>query len=257
MGAYRPSGGSRRGRRSPGSARFRSSSLGERLLIALVVAVVIGVTIGLLLPRLSPQVSRMTGGYTASGDAANTLGTLSVVDRPKPHHHYNRDSFGFKMTDEDGNGCNIREDVLTRDLKDVRTTTPGGCKVASGILHDPYTGKTIAFTRGARTSAQVQIDHVVALEDAWQSGASEWDQARRYQLGNDPYNLLAVDGPSNQEKGSASAAYWLPPQASYRCDYVARQIGVKSKYELSVTSQEKDAMMMVLHSCPGQPVPSK
>ncbi|BDR53465.1 deoxyribonuclease [Bombiscardovia nodaiensis] len=217
----------------------------------------IGITIGLILPRVSPQVSRMTGGYTATGDAAQTLGTLQVVDRPKIHRHYNRDSFGFKETDDDGNGCNIREDVLTRDLKNVTYTQPGGCKVKSGVLSDPYTGKSIQFVRGVKTSAQVQIDHVVALENAWQSGAQDWDTAKRYQMGNDPYNLLAVDGPSNQEKGSASAAYWLPPRAEYRCDYVSRQIGVKAKYGLSVTSQEKDAMLGVLHSCPGQPLPKQ
>ena len=85
----------------------------------------------------------------------------------------------------------------------------------------------------------MQIDHVVALENAWQSGARDWSTAKRHEFGNDPYNLLAVDGPANQEKGSASAAYWLPTNADYRCDYVARQIGVKDKYQLTVTSQEK------------------
>ena len=128
--------------------------------------------------------------------------------------------------------------------------------MSSGVLDDPYTGKTITFIRGERTSADVQIDHVVALENAWKSGADTWDTARRYRFGNDPYNLLAVDGPANQEKGSASADYWLPPRTDYRCAYVARQIGVKDKYGLSVTSAEKQAMMGVLHGCPGQPLPS-
>ena len=123
------------------------------------------------------------------------------------------------------------------------------------MLADPYTGKTITFTRGRTTSSAVQIDHVVALENAWQSGARDWDAMRRYEFANDPYNLLAVDGPSNSEKGSASAAYWLPTNADYRCDYVARQIAVKDKYNLSVTSAEKDAMLAVLHTCPAQPLP--
>ena len=110
--------------------------------------------------------------------------------------------------------------------------------------------------RGRTTSAKVQIDHVVALENAWQSGANKWLATKRHEFGNDPYNLLAVDGPANQEKGSASAAYWLPTNSEYRCDYVARQIGVKDKYQLTVTSQEKDAMLAVLHTCPGQAVPA-
>ena len=123
------------------------------------------------------------------------------------------------------------------------------------MLHDPYTGKTIRFTRGVKTSSAVQIDHVVALENAWRSGASAWDAGKRYAFANDPYNLLAVDGPANQAKGSASAAYWLPTNSAYRCDYVARQIGVKAKYSLSVTSNEKTAMQAVLHTCPAQEIP--
>ena len=142
------------------------------------------------------------------------------------------------------------EDVLARDLTDVRyiagsgsssdsgSGSGAGCKVKSGVLSDPYTGTTIRFTRGVKTSSAVQIDHVVALENAWQSGANQWGRTKRYRFGNDMYNLLAVDGPANQEKGSASAAYWLPTNGAYRCDYVARQIGVKDKYGLTVTTQE-------------------
>ena len=73
--------------------------------------------------------------------------------------------------------------------------------------------------------------------------------AKRYKFGNDMYNLLAADGEANSEKGSASAAYWLPTNADFRCEYVARQIGVKDKYDLSVTTKEKQAMLSVLRSC--------
>ncbi|AFU70967.1 deoxyribonuclease [Bifidobacterium asteroides DSM 20089] len=254
---YRYRGRSRYGSawRNPAPARFRRESLTERVLILLVVAVVLGITIGLILPRVNGGVGRLTGRYTATGDAAQTLQNLTVDDHARPGRQYRRDAFGFKETDEDGNGCNVREDVLTRDLTDLRTTTPGGCKVASGRLQDPYTGRTIEFVRGPKTSSAVQIDHVVALENAWRSGASKWDTARRYRFGNDPYNLLAVDGPANQAKGSASADYWLPENKDYQCSYVARQIGVKDKYSLSVTSSEKQAMLAVLHTCPGQPLP--
>ena len=110
--------------------------------------------------------------------------------------------------------------------------------------------------RGVKTSSAVQIDHVVALENAWQSGANTWDHTKLYQFGTDMYNLLAVDGPANQQKGSASAAYWLPTNSEYRCDYVARQIGVKDKYGLTVTTQEKRAMLSVLHGCPAQALPA-
>ncbi|NMN00474.1 deoxyribonuclease [Bifidobacterium sp. DSM 109958] len=246
-------------RDSRADARYRNASFTAtvrgRAAIALAAAVALGVIVGIALPRLSPAIGRLTGLYTAVGGAADALNALAVVDDPRPGSAYDRDAFGFRQTDDDGDGCDVREAVLARDLTDVTFTKPGGCQVKSGTLHDPYTGATIAFTRGAGTSAAVQIDHVVALENAWKSGASAWNTARRYQFGNDPLNLLAVDGPTNEEKGSASAAYWLPPDKAYRCAYVARQIGVKAKYALSVTGSEKRAMQGVLHACPGQDVP--
>ncbi|WP_165775845.1 HNH endonuclease family protein [Bifidobacterium scaligerum] len=236
------------------SRRFNASGPLERILILAVLALAIGVTIGLLLPEVSSDTARAVGRYTATGSAADTLAALTVDDNQNSAG-YDRNAFGFRETDTDGNGCDVREDVLARDLTDITYKTSGSCVVQSGTLADPYTGKTINFTRGRTTSSAVQIDHVVALENAWQSGARDWDSARRREFGNDPYNLLAVDGPANQDKGSASAAYWLPTNSGYRCAYVARQIGVKDKYGLSVTSAEKDAMLAVLHSCPGQAVP--
>ena len=121
----------------------------------------------------------------------------------------------------------------------------------SGILNDPYTGKVINFMRGKDTSEQVQIDHVVALSDAWQSGAQEISAQERLQLANDPENLLAVDGPANQQKSDSDAATWLPANASFRCSYVARQIRVKAKYHLWVKPAEKEAMINVLTPCAG------
>lgn len=249
-----------RGIRSRG-VRYRRAPWGssplERVLILVVAAVIAGVTVGVLLPRINPGIGEITGEYTATGDAAATLDTLAVVDDPKPASRYDRDAFGFRKTDDDGDGCDVREAVLARDMTDVTYTKPGGCKVKTGVLNDPYTGKVIDFTRGVKTSTAVQIDHVVALENAWQSGASTWDTATRYRFGNDTYNLLAVDGPANEDKGNASAAYWLPSNKAYQCPYVARQIGVKAKYGLSVTSEEKRAMKGVLHGCPGQGVPAR
>ena len=245
--------------------RFNANGLAERIAILLVVAVVAGISIGLLMPKVNPTVGEITGEYVATGSATETLQSLTIDDHPS-RAGYDRDSFGFRQTDDDGNGCDVREDVLARDLTDVRyvgvagaggSGSGAGCKVKSGVLSDPYTGTTIRFTRGVKTSSAVQIDHVVAWENAWQSGANQWDRTKRYRFGNDMYNLLAVDGPANQEKGSASAAYWLPTNGAYRCDYVARQIGVKAKYGLTVTTKEKRAMLSVLRACPAQAVPEK
>jgi hypothetical protein len=229
----------------------------ERVLILVVVAIIVGITIGVFLPVFNDDVNTVTGGYTATGDAAQTLETLRVHNDDYKTTGYDRELFGYRSTDTDGNGCDIREDILSRDLKEIRYSPSKPCQVRSGVLNDPYTGKTIYFLRGVQTSRDVQIDHVVALENAWRSGANGWQSTQRYAFGNDPYNLLAVDGDANSEKGSSSAAYWLPEQRSYRCSYVARQIGVKAKYSLSVTTVEKKAMIAVLHSCPGQAVPKQ
>ena len=135
-------------------------------------------------------------------------------------------------------------------------TYRGNCVVDTGVLVDPYTGKTINFKYGVGTSLAVQIDHVVALSDAWQKGAQKLDSTARYNLYNDPLNLIAVDGPTNSSKSDSDAASWLPPNKAYRCAYVARQIAVKFKYKLWVTIAEKEAMKRVLSACPKQKLPT-
>src|SRR3954469_14809591 len=142
--------------------------------------------------------------------------------------------------------------------RDLTGGTPGpvrDCVFLTGALHDPYSGRTIAFRRGEDTSDEVQIDHVVALSDAWQKGAQGWDTERRTAFANDPLNLLAVDGPLNQQKSDGDAATWLPPNRSYRCAYVARQVAVKSGYGLWVTRAERNAAATVLTGCPDEPLP--
>jgi hypothetical protein len=184
-----------------------------------------------------------------SSSALAQLATLPVKGRA-PKTGYARSQFGQAWADVDHNGCDTRNDILKRDLS-PSAVKPGthGCVIASGTLADPYTAKTIAFTRGPGTSSAVQIDHMVALSDAWQTGAQQLSAARRTALANDPLNLLAVDGPANEQKGDGDAASWLPANTSYRCSYVARQIAVKATYGLWVTRAEHDAMAGVLAHC--------
>lgn len=195
---------------------------------------------------------------TTAGDgqlATTVLETLPVKGRA-PKTGYKRTQFGRAWVDVDRNGCDTRNDILGRDLKDKKFKAgTNDCKVMSGTLDDPYTGKTIHFKQGKKTSSKVQIDHVVALSNAWQTGAQKLGAEQREQMANDPYNLLAVDGRANQQKSDGDAATWLPKSKSYRCSYVSRQIGVKSKYDLWVTKAEKAAMQRVLVSCPTQAVP--
>jgi hypothetical protein len=187
--------------------------------------------------------------------AATALAALPVKGRA-PKTGYTRGQFGPAWADTDRNGCDQRNQVLGRDLTNVRyRPAPRPCVVLTGVLHDPYTGETIAFTRGAGTSDKVQIDHVVALSDAWQTGAQALDPATREMVATDPLNLLAVEGVVNQSKGDGDAATWLPPAKGYRCAYVARQVAVKTRYRLWVTPAERDAIARVLATCPGQPLP--
>ena len=95
----------------------------------------------------------------------------------------------------------------------------------------------------------MQIDHVVALSDAWKKGARHLDDQQKRNLANDPRNLIAVDGPTNQGKGDSDASEWLPPNTAFHCEYVVRQIEVKTTYELWVTQAEHDAMSRILSSC--------
>jgi hypothetical protein len=146
------------------------------------------------------------------------------------------------------NGCNTRDDILCRDLTEL-VDRPGTLYAQSGVLHDPYTGETIAFVRGADTSDAVQIDHVVSLSDAGYRGAREWDDQRRRDFANDPRNLLAVGGKANFDKACRDAATWLPPDPAFRCAFVARQVEVKTAYQLWVSANEKRAMATVLDGC--------
>ncbi len=187
--------------------------------------------------------------------AVAELATLAVKGRA-PKTGYSRAQFGQAWADVDHNGCDTRNDILQRDL--VGETFKAGtkdCVVLTGMLHDPYTAKDIAFTRGQSTSNEIQIDHVVALSDAWQTGAQQISATDRESLANDPLNLLAVDGPTNEQKSDGDAATWLPANKAFRCQYVARQIAVKHNYRLWVTQAEHDAMSNVLSGCRNQTVP--
>ncbi|MFJ5265929.1 HNH endonuclease family protein [Streptomyces sp. NPDC088387] len=190
---------------------------------------------------------------TGSGGAAMTAAEALTVKGRAPRTGYDRDRFGSPWADTDSNSCDTRDDILKRDLEEVEFTD-GTCKVASGTLDpDPYTGKDVTYERGR---SEVDIDHLVALSDAWQKGAQQWDPSKRIAFANDPLNLLAVDAGTNRSKSDGDTATWLPPNKPYRCTYVAAQVAVKRKYGLWVTSAEREAMTRVLSGCPDQRLPT-
>ena len=246
-------------------ARKRRRSIGDMIGVLLIVAALVwafapGVGWDLLGLRSRLGWPPMRSGEALSSlpdtEAARQLRELAVrsADEATAVPDYDRQAFGQRWADTDHNGCDTRNDILARDL--ARPTFKPGtrdCVVLTGTLAEPYTGTTIQFQRGDKSSALVQIDHVVALADAWRSGAWQWDAQRRQEFANDPENLLAVDGAANEDKSASSAAQWLPPNAAFRCDYVKRQIAVKYAYGLSVTQAEQDAMATQLTTCSDDP----
>ncbi|MHC3461953.1 HNH endonuclease family protein [Streptomyces flavovirens] len=191
-------------------------------------------------------------GPAAAGSALQAAEALTVKGRA-PKTGYERSAFGSAWADTDKNGCGTRDDILAAQL-DAVSRDADGCKVLKGVLDpDPYTGTRIQFRRGA---SKVDIDHLVALSDAWQKGAQKWSDGKRRAFANDPLNLVAADSSTNRRKGDGDTATWLPPNKAYRCTYVAGQVAVKKKYELWVTRAEREAMTEVLAGCPDQKLPT-
>lgn len=188
--------------------------------------------------------------------ALDTAKSLPVVELDTKTKYKRVEQFGEAWKDVNGNGCDTRNDILKRDLRDVTTAGRNNCRVTSGVFDDPYTGKTIHFKYGKDTSSEVQIDHVVALHDAWMTGAQKLTQQEREALANDPDNLLAVDGPENQRKGdglclnkSGCTGMYLPPNEKYHCEYAAKFTEVKSKYNLGLIEGQKETLVPLLEQC--------
>ena len=221
------------------TSNMKVATLQRRRIMALFVVVLSVLAVWssqLSQPKLTPVPADLQQQYFGNSTALDELNKLEVKGRA-PKTGYTRKQFGNGWGKIDG--CSVREKVGE------------GCKVLSGVLQDPYAGQTIHFQRGEKTSSKVQIDHVVALSDAWQKGAQNLLAVDREKLANDPLNLLASDGQANQNKGDSDASAWLPPNKDFRCQYVARQIAVKKKYRLWVTDAEKQASVHVLEKCKG------
>ena len=182
-----------------------------------------------------------------TGLAIDVLELLEVKGRA-PKTGYSREEFYKNWPNVDG--CSLRQRIIKREFGD--SAILDGCDVVAGEFEEPYTGEYLKFSSKAEISKKIQIDHVVALSDAWQKGAQYMDKSVRYEMATDPLNLLAVDGPANQGKSDGDAATWLPPNKKFRCQYVARQVSVKYKYKLWVTEAEKTAIHDILATCPDE-----
>ncbi|MDO4753338.1 MAG: HNH endonuclease family protein [Candidatus Saccharibacteria bacterium] len=181
--------------------------------------------------------------------AIDVLERLEVKGRA-PKTNYSREEFYGSWPTVDG--CNLRQKIIKREFGD--SAVLDGCNVVAGEFDEAYTGEHKVFKTKEEIFKGIQIDHVVALSDAWQKGAQYMDKAVRYEMATDPLNLLAVDAKANQGKSDGDAATWLPKNKKFRCQYVARQVSVKYKYKLWVTEAEKNAIHDILMTCPNEPV---
>ncbi|NUP73596.1 MAG: HNH endonuclease [Sinomonas sp.] len=243
---------SRAAARRPGRRRpsLSAAAFGAGAALAVVLSWLVGLVDPPGLGSPAPWAASQIGSVPAPRleAAKSALAELAVQGRA-PRTGYTRERFGQAWEDVDRNGCDTRNDILARDLRSVIfSKSSADCVVASGSLGDPYTGRFISFARGDR-SADVQIDHVVPLSDAWQKGAQQWSAERRLAFANDPANLLAVDGPTNQLKGDSDLATWLPPSRSFRCEYAVRVVEIKAKYEIWMTDAEHRKAGELLSQC--------
>jgi hypothetical protein len=228
-----------------------------KVLTAVTALVMAGSLVGCEAAANALEVLEPASGIGAPGTANPASAAYALVQLESipvkgraPKTGYARDEFGPAWADTDRNGCDTRNDILARDLaNETFKPATNNCVVITGELADKYTGTTINFTRGQDASSDVQIDHIVALSDAWQKGAQQLSADQRRELANDPLNLMAADGPTNSAKGDKDAATWLPPNKAFRCEYVARQTAVKAKYSLWVTRSEHDSIAGILEGC--------
>ena len=145
-----------------------------------------------------------------------------------------------------GDCMNTRHEVLVEESLVEVELSEDGCKVVSGLWYDPYTSKTFTDSR------KLDVDHLVPLKEAHQSGAAEWNDEERRDYANDlsnPGHLIAVEARVNRRKGAKDVAEWLPPNESFRCAYVMAWVGVKKKWGLTVDYAEERVINEVLGSC--------
>ena len=224
----------------------------RRIMAVILSLIGLGVTILLAAPPViknTQQGAPATPTIVQTGSAAKALEQLVTKGRA-PKTGYARSQFGGGWSST--SGCDTRNIILHRDLQNP--VLDNACSVIGGSLNDPYTGTVIQFEKG---SSIIQIDHVVAISNAWQTGAQQLSKVQRIKFANDPLELLAVLGDANQQKSDGDAATWLPSNKSFRCQYAARQIAIKQKYTLWVTAAEKEALSNVLANCPDQALPAK
>jgi hypothetical protein len=225
------------------------------LAVAATLAVVVAIQVTLTSRGSSRLIEQADVPTVAPG--VEVLAGLTEIPARVRGHDYRRDAFGRSWTDDTSapggyNGCDTRNDILDRDLVDKTYVSIKRCPnaVGTGTLIDPYTSEVVPFTRGNKVGAAVQIDHIVPLALAWDLGARDWSQEKRIRFSNDPANLLAVDGPTNQDKSDQQPADWMPPNTAFHCQYAMQFIAVLRGYALPVDAPSAAVLRDATESCP-------
>jgi Protein of unknown function (DUF1524) len=176
----------------------------------------------------------------SAAQASHELSALQVAANGSISGYVRDD---FKTWDSQGGGCDTRDVVLKRDGSGVKVE--GECKIVSGTWVSPYNQKTY------HSAQDLQIDHLVPLGDAWESGAKDWSASKKEAYANDLKDplLLAVDVSDNESKGDDDPSGWKPPNHGFWCTYAKDWISVKSVWGLTVTTAEKSALNEMLHTC--------
>jgi Protein of unknown function (DUF1524) len=238
--------------------KARGGVLGVILVVALL-------GYGILSGQISPEqlIDELLGGggggempataqNTPSAEAARRqlselrvrpAGSMAGYSREEFSHWSDAEEFGWKLPSgtPDPESCDARDAALIRDGKGERVQE--FCDVVSGEWFDPYGGHTYT------DPSDIDIDHIVPLANAWRSGASSWDAAKRESFANVPRDLLSVDDGLNQSKGDKGPEAWKPPRKTYWCVYSKGWIGIKHYWKLSITSAEKSALKQMLGTC--------
>ena len=205
----------------------------RRLLTALLLTILVAVTTATTAAAAPP-------GIPSESTARSWLSALQV--RPLGSSTgYSRDLFPHWWTVS--GSCNTREVVLQRDGSNV--VVDSSCQPASGSWYSPYDGATW------RAAADVDIDHIVPLANAWRSGARSWTTAKREAFANDRNHpqLIAVTDDVNQAKGDQSPDQWKPPRTAYWCTYAKMWVAAKDEWALTITSAERSALFGMLDRC--------
>lgn len=194
---------------------------------------------------ISAGMGELLSGVTVVEALPHVPGYDRGCGTDKTTHQREACVFGPAWNDpDDRSGCDTRSRILGAQLQDpVFKAGTRNCKPISGWLIDPYSGERI-------TLAQTQIDHVYALSRAWDAGAWRWDLRKRQHFANDPENLTAASGRLNQQKGDSGLDTWMPPNASWRCTYALQYLSIARKYQLVITTADRD---MAVAACPQGP----